>query len=416
MNEEFYAKAKVSKAFFHTNYVWSQDTAGIGTITQVNDPLDTQSFNLVWTVTSAELAANLDQTITKSGMYKYGNNEIKVTFTAEVTQPSVNLSALTLDNYWYNNNSFVKFNTTVPTSTTDADPANNTFDTNINNVFKTVSGTDLRLDLPAGHTYEYFFDKKENQPVKTYNGITISVSTNGKELLATRGTVTETVATIQPQSTAGGDILSYNQASDLAKELLNAGAEFMKARLYIEVKRVCEDESTIVLKVKGLNNGDAFNVHFLRPVNIEDESAESFIDGVDSGKEGSFINLKDVVTLSDWRNYSKSSTDYYFDPDNQNYYGFYGVTAITVDTSGIVPVGLKAGGVDLTTLPGTMIIGTTPASGATDFGTLTYRNNGAGLDENFILEVPVTITYKWGDVSTTVSVEVKKTAASESIL
>lgn len=416
MNEEFYAKAKVSKTFFHDNYDWIPETDGVGTITEVADLEDTQSFNLVWTVTSAELAANLDQTITKSGMYKYGNNEIKVTFTAEVTQPSVNLGALTLDNYWSNNNSFVKFNTTVPTSTTDDDEANNTFDTNINNVFKTVSNSDLRLDLPAGHTYEYFFDKKENQPVKTYNGITISVSTDGKELLATRGTVTETVATILPQTAADGDILLYNQGSDLAKELLNAGVEFMKARLYIEVKRVCEEsESTIVLKVKGLNNGDAFDVHFLRPVNVEGQAAEAFIDGVDSGKPGSFINLIDIVNLSDWRNNAKNSTDYYF-ADNLNYYGFYDVTNITIDTDNIVPVGLKVGGVDLDELPGTIDIDTTGATSTTDFGTLTYRNNGAGLDNNFILKVPVTVTYKWGEVSTIVEVEVKKTAASESIL
>ena len=417
MNEEFYAKAKVSKTFFHEYYKWSQETAGVGTITQEVDPLDTQSYNLLWTVTSAELAANLDKTITKSGMYKYGNNEIKVTFTATVTQPSVDLGALTIDNYWYNNNSFVKFNTTVPTSTTDANPANNTFATNINNVFKTISNTDLRLDLPAGHTYEYFFDKASSQPVKTYNGITISVSTNMKQLLATRGGTTETVATIEPQTMAGGDVLTYNENSDLAKELLNAGPEFMQARLYIEVKRVCEDESTIVLKVNGLNNGDAFNVHFLRPVNVEGQSAEAFIDGVDSGKEGSFINLTDVVNLSDWRNYSKNSTDYYFS-DNTNYYGFYNVQSISVDTSNIKPIGLKVGGVDLTALPGTIIIGTdipTPQT-PTNFGQLTYRNNGAGLDESFILEVPVTVTYKWGEVDTKVQVEVKKTAAMNSIL
>ena len=65
-------------------------------------------------------------------------------------------------------------------------------------------------------------------------------------------------------------------------------------------------------------------------------------------------------------------------------------------------------------LPTTIEIGTTAPTGGLDtdfpFGTLTYTNNGGNLGTEFTLLVPVTVTYKWGEVTTIVEVPVKPTS------
>jgi len=409
MNEEFYAKAEVSKAFFHTNYVWASATDGVGTITQKTDPNDTESYNLVWTVTASDLAANIGKKIEKSGTYTYGASVIKVTFSANITQPSVNLSGLLLDNMWFGNNTYVKHN--VATPDLDAiNPALATYANNISAAFKTTA--DKLLDLKFAntayedYTYSYVFDIAANQPIKTVDGITISVGTGGKTLLAAEGTGTpEVVATILAQAAGTGDILEYNEDSELGKYLLNKGPEFMKARVKLLVWNNCEQP----VVVNAFGGKDSFLVHFLRPVNVEGQAADSFTDGVDFGADGSILDLRDVVQLSDWRNYVGNVTTYYFDPDHENYYDYYDVQSYTVDLTEIKPVGLTVGGVALTELPSTIVIAQEAESAEYPYGTLTYRNNGSNLATQFTLKVPVAVTYKWGEVVTEVEVLVKPT-------
>lgn len=416
MNEEFYAKAGVSKEFFHTNYTWAEETGGVGTIVEVADPSDTESYNLLWTVTSDELWTNIGKTITKSGTYTYGGHVIKVTFKATITQPELNLKSLLIDNYWYDNYSYIIHNVAVPVEGA-TNPAECTFANNINNAFKTTD--DKLLDLEAAlkdnkgknlenYSYEYIFDEKD-QPVKTVDGITISVSADGKELLAKKGATTETVATINTQAAGTGDILAYNEASELGKYLLNKAPEYMKARIKLIVKNECDKE--VILKA--FNGKDSFLVHFLRPVNVAGQSAENFVDGVDFGSKGSVLDVKEVVALSDWRNYSKDVKTYNFLPDNENYYAYYGVQAITIDPTNIVPVGLIVDGEDLAKLPSTIEVTQDEVGTANyQFGRLTYRNNGANLKDPFTMKVPVVVEYKWGKVETIVEVAVKPTAAT----
>ena len=384
------------------------------------DPNDTESYNLVWTVTVDELWAAIEageETITKSGQYKYGSNVIPVTFTAEITQPTANLSGMILENYWDDDFTYIKHNVAVPDLGAE-DPALCTYENNINNAFKSTGEAllDLAFANPdyAGYTYEYVFDVTENQPVKKVDGITISVSDDGKTLSATKDGVTEDVATINPQAANVGDILQYAE-TDLAKYLLNKGPEFMKARIMLNVMNECGKP----MKVTGFGVNGGFNVHFLRPVNIEGAAADNFVDAVDFGAKGSYIDIKKVVQLSDWRNYAKNVETYNFDPNNLNYYDYYDVQAITIDKANIVPSGLIVSGKELTELPVTIEvnqeIGT--AQYPLDeypFGVLTYKNNGANLIDPFTLIVPVTVEYKWGKVETKVKVAVQPTSATKS--
>ena len=415
MNENFYAKAKLTKAEFHTRYTWAEVEGGVGTIEEIKDEADTESYNLVWTLTPTELADNIGKTVEKSGTYTYGGKVFEVTFSAEIIAPQADISNILLTNYWDTNLTYIKHNVQVPQSTTDVDPANATFENNINNAFKSKG---LLLDLEAanakyaGYSYEYFF--KTVQTVVQVDGITFSVSTDGKELIATDGTVTETIAKITDSDGTSGDMLEYMDNSDLGKYLLNKGPEFMKATLYLAVAK-CDGELDV--KLTGDFNGE-FDVHFLRPVNVEGESADHFVDGVDVGAKGSVLDVRGVVRLSDWRNYAKDTEDYYFDPGHTNYYDFYGFTGITIDETKIVPEGLvTSGGVELTELPSTIEVNFDPTPTATNpNGVLTYKNNGAGLINQFVLKVPVSVNYKWGKVETVVRVLVKPTSADKSIM
>ena len=415
MNENFYAKAKLTKAEFHTRYTWAEVEGGVGTIEEIKDEADTESYNLVWTLTPTELADNIGKTVEKSGTYTYGGKVFEVTFSAEIIAPQADISSILLTNYWDDGLTYIQHNVRVPQSTTDDDPTNATFENNINNAFKT-SGLILDLEAAnedyADYSYEYFF--KSTQPIVQVDGITISVSADGKKLLATKDEVEETVATITNSDGTTGDILEYMDDSDLGKYLLNKGPEFMKATLYLAVTK-CDGELDVTLT--GDFNGE-FDVHFLRPVNVESESADHFIDGVDVGAKGSVLDVRNVVRLSDWRNYAKDTEDYYFDPDHDNYYDFYGFTGISIDDTKIVPEGLvTSGGVELDELPSTIEVKFDPTV-TTDHknGKLTYKNNGAGLINQFTLKVPVTVNYKWGEVETVVRVLVKPTSANESIM
>jgi len=403
----------VTKTFFHDKYDWAETTGGVGTITEEKDPNDTESYNLVWTVTETDLWANIGETITKSGTYTWGSNVIQVTFTAEVSQPTADLSDIMITNYWDTNKTYIQHNVAVP-ALGAIDPSLATFANNINNAFQTKA--DKLIDLEAanedyvGYTYEYFF--ADDQPITVVGDIEISVSADGKQLLASddEGVTTEVVATINTQAAGTGDILAYNEASDLGKYLLNKGPEFMKAKLYMALLNECGRELELVGDFDG-----SFLVHFLRPVNVEGQAADNFVDGVDFGAKGSVLDIVDVVRLSDWRNYAKNVTTYYFEPDNGNYYDYYDVTAISVDEANIKPEGLMtSGGTELTELPSTMEVDFDDTDPTFVFGKLTYKNNGAALVNEFTLKVPVTVSYKWGDVETIVNVVVRPTSATKS--
>jgi len=414
MNENFYAVAKVTKTFFHDKYKWAEDsTAGVGNITEEVDPNDTESYNLVWTVEPDTLWNYIGETISKSGTYTWGSNVIQVTFTAEVSQPTADLSDIMITNYWDANKTYIQHNVAVP-ALGDTISANATFANNINNAFQTKANKLIDLEAAnedyADYEYEYFF--AEDQPITEVDGIEISVDATGKYLLASddEGATTDTVATINTQAAGTGDVLSYNENSYLGKYLLNKEPEFMKAKLYMELQNECDKPLDLVGDFDG-----SFLVHFLRPVNVEGQAADNFVDGVDVGAEGSVLDIKNVVRLSDWRNYAKSVTTYYFEPDNENYYDYYAVDSITVNVANITPEGLmNSGGTELTELPSTIEIAQTAPDGTYEFGTLTYKNNGATLVEEFTLKVPVTVSYKWGDVKTIVDVVVRPTSATES--
>lgn len=249
MNDAFYVV--VPKELFHLNYTWSLDSEGTGVITEVTDPEDSNARNLVWTVSAEDLWNNLGATIEKTGHYTYGPSVIPVTFRVEVVQPTADLSSILASGTWFGNNNYIM------REIGDAD-------FNLNEAFA-VTGDKL-LDLGAanaayaGYKYEYLFDA--DQPSETIGDITISVSSDGKTLLAN----TETVATIKAQTAGTGDILSFNKEGALATSLLEQGG------LIARVEFVVTNECDRPVLIETFDGEDSFLIHFEEeegdPVNL----------------------------------------------------------------------------------------------------------------------------------------------------
>lgn len=140
-----------------------------------------------------------------------------------------------------------------------------------------------------------------------------------------------------------------------------------------------------------------FDVKFLRPITVKADKMDNFKDGVDVGAEGSVIDVK--LAFTDWRNYAFVTTPI-------NYYTYYGVKSITIDTDKAqttvngkyepIPAGMKveySGVEDIS---------------AGKFGKLTYINNKAEVGE-FDIKLPVAVKYAWGTVEFDIVCHVAKT-------
>lgn len=332
----------------------------------------------------------------------------------DLVAPCLDLGALQLDNYWDIPDYEETYHNVAVPAVGATDPTLATYANDILNAFKTVTGvTPLELDLPYdGYSYEFIFAPAAVQPLQgvKIDGVeyTFTVDATGTTL-----SVSADGGAASPVAIISGTTITY-QENDLAKLLLNEGVDFMKAKLQLVVTADHRTDEPVCIT---LGNGkDTFDVVFLRPINVEAEAAENFIDGNDVGGVGSVIDLMDVVVLSDWRNTARGVKTFNFSPNNLNYFSYYDVSAITVDVANIKPVGLTVNGVQQTTLPSSIIVTQTAATGDFDnplpLGTLTYQNNGNVLNTGFTMIVPVSITYKWGVVETTVEVEVKPTSGN----
>ena len=429
MNEEIYAKARLPKADFHKYYTWKEDAPAkdqIGTIVEKQDPKNAESYNLEWTVTNEEAWKALGDenkvSIKRSGTYTNGENVIKVTFTAELNRPYVDLKSLKIDNYWYGAEggeaNMVKFNTAVPELGSE-DPAKCTFKTYFASVLKSdkdkkkveiggvkPSVTDLqeiKFVFSDDQSFSKAFDKK---------GYTMKPSADGMTLLAVNKAGKEYDIAKIDNNPAGQSVEYMN--NDVAKELLNVAPENVHARITLKAINNCGKE----LQIKGSDG--TFIVRFVRPVSMTVAAADNYVDAVDYGAKGSFIDVHDLANLYDWRNYAKKSEKYYFQ-NNPNYYKYYDVKSIKVDVKNVKVKGLTINGVAQSDLTNTGVELTQMAPTANMIakypelkntsadGLLMYKNNGAALNKPFTLILPVTVEYKWGKVVENVEVEVSPT-------
>ena len=303
-------------------------------------------------------------------------------------------------NYWDDAKTFTKFNVAVPNDTKDENPANCVFKNNLNAPFTTWEAASdnagiIKLDA-AITAVEYYFAKAEVEKLTKIGDLdvkfTVVASEASKfqnELRATMNGKTEVVATIFNGAADMPNYVTYNKESEIAKLLLNTNKmyTYIGARAY-----VCgSTDKQVAIK---FNGKDYFQANYIRPVSVTGKAADNFIDGVDFKEKGSYIRLEDLVSPSDWR--GRAFSEY------ENYWDFYGPFEITVDTENVecdlggkrqsAPTTLELKIADKNFLE-------KPAK-ATNYGYLTYKNNGSTVEKEFNVFVKVTVKYGWGEIVT----------------
>lgn len=198
----------------------------------------------------------------------------------------------------------------------------------------------------------------------------------------------------------------------IAKNLLNiakrGAANAFFAVMNIRYANGCDQTVEVA-------NGE-FNARFLRPVNVVSNPAKQFEDGNNEG--ACVLNLNELISFTDWRDDVNLNSF----TKNLSYYKFYNVTKIALDVNKNVMTDLGKTDGSFVTIE--EVFGaegartlltfnslTAAPDGTTlpNYGTVTYKNKDAVVKKEFKLQIPLVITYAWGDIKETVTVVVTKT-------
>ncbi len=186
-----------------------------------------------------------------------------------------------------------------------------------------------------------------------------------------------------------------------ADSLLNTGVMYTYFGAWGEV---CDDAAKTLFISFGDAKASYFRGNFIRPINATTNSPVPFVDHATWNYPGSYINVKDLVDLSDWRGHKFSS--------EEGLWTYYGIDTIIVETDGAkTDGGFNTAG----TLSGDIKLVQYAAADFTakywdakdkvykdyaadkaPYGYLTYRNLGTDLKAEYHIWVPVKINYDWG--------------------
>ena len=437
VEEKIIAEINVSKTDFHNNYELVGSladatqfaangvslTTKVGVVSQTTADVDgTETQVLTWVVKNQEaytafkagkkelstLVCYQNKTNAKDKVF------LKFTWTPEAIniKPETSFSdANKIKSYWYAANDPAagtgwneihgnvevvgSSNNTVNGAVTDA--ANDEFVFNIKN---TLVGNELKVAELAS----------------PYNGLNTRLTTSfefvkghglyvkdGDKLYADAQCTTHLVATLDKAK----GIVTLNNG-DKAKELLNAYGHTTKA----ELEKSLTARVKVIAKVCGNINvpvsENEFDVKFIRPISVTSASA-TFTDA--AGTEEALS-----LTFKDWRN--MGFTDLSRVPASANFFAYYGVESIALDTNNAttdlngnaanklkdvapkIKLGYKAPAGN-----GTQIV-------AGDYGKITYENLGNTVG-TFHIVIPGTVTYHWGKLPIKVQVTVNGTVSAK---
>lgn len=254
---------------------------------------------------------------------------------------------------------------------------------------KEYEASKLKLDLQFAKAN----DGKEFKGVsgKTY---VLSVAANGKTLEANIKGKTDKQAVVKIEGRDVNAQKAVYQETEFAKDLLN----------YKKHNELDENTLTAIVGIYAKNachelplTNNTFNVRFLRPLNITNTSAEV----EDAGTEAQVIDLMKLLTFTDWR-----------DAWQKGYDKFYGIKGVKV--AGVANGQKISQNADVLTDQNgnTTMVPLQSVNGAIDFvysyGKLTYKNYNT-TTADFKVQIPVVVTYDWGEVPQTIIVNVKRT-------
>lgn len=260
------------------------------------------------------------------------------------------------------------------------------------------------VDKTAGKEYEaskltldlQFAKANDGKEFKGVSGKTyvLSVAANGKTLEANIKGKTDKQSVVKIEGRDVNAQKAVYQETEFAKDLLN----------YKKHNELDENTLTAIVGIYAKNachelplTNNTFNVRFLRPLNITNTSAEV----EDAGTEAQVIDLMSLLTFTDWRDAWQKGYD--------KFYGIKGVKVAGVDNNQKISQNADV----LTDQNGnTKMVPLQSVNGAIDFvysyGKLTYKNYNT-TTADFKVQIPVVVTYDWGEVPQTIIVNVKRT-------
>ena len=235
-----------------------------------------------------------------------------------------------------------------------------------------------------------------------------------------------------PWANGGRSKVELQESSAWAKAMLNS--KELKVNLTVK-GYVCDDKDKVV-KIT-FDGKDYYTASYIRPLNEPAESNKNFIDGVDFGEAGSYLNVMDIVQLKDWRGrvfgmpkYTVSAEEEVPAGDYWNYWlnneagsvlgGYYGLKSIELvsgnkcdlngtkqDIPATIQVNQIVSGQEYNNLqPGVK-------KPRAPFGYITYKNNGTTVTGDYNLYLKFKVTYKWGEfITEEIKVPVAKTTVS----
>ena len=429
INVQLYNKLGMSKNEFHKAYPYFTDCthvkSDVGTVVDKpeRDAEGGMTYLYTWTIKNEDLWKHAGEEVSNEIVFKNAATNatdsvvvvlkskikgVKKTYNVWKTKGEVPVgeNAHYYAEYWNTTKEYAKLNVQTPNeSETDANKC--LFVSDLNAPFYNKNGQ-LYLDESITNLQYFFCTGKDGvAAIKDINGtkVTFTVSANGLELHASAkvGNVTytdEKIATINNAETTGvydvkrKNSIELNKESDLAKFLLNTN----KLYTFIGAKANVCGETTKEVSIT-FDGKDHFQANFIRPINITTNANDNFIDGVDFGEKGSFITIEDLISPSDWRIDAKTGKNRLF-KDHKTYWDFYG----PFDVEALIDEAKCDLNGELQDVPATIVLAQSDATsmgGANSkYGFITYRNNGAGVQNAFNLYIPVKVKYGWGEIVT----------------
>ena len=186
-----------------------------------------------------------------------------------------------------------------------------------------------------------------------------------------------------------------------ADSLLNTGAMYTYFGAWGEV---CDDADLPLFISFGDARASSFRGNFIRPINATTQTSVPFIDQLTYGYPGSYINVKDLVDLYDWRGNKFANEQGLWD-----YYGIDTIIVMTEDATtdgGFNTAGTLSGDIQLIQRAASdfnakywdandKVYKNYPTDMA-PYGYLTYKNIGSEINTEYHIWVPVKINYDWG--------------------
>ena len=429
INVQLYNKLGMSKNEFHKAYPYFTDCAhvkaDVGTV-KAKPEADAEggmTYLYTWTIKNEDLWKHAGEEVSNEIVFKNAATNatdsvvvvlkskikgVKKTYNVWKTKGEVPTgeNAHYYAEYWNATKEYAKLNVQTPNEN-ETDASKCLFVSDLNAPFYNKDGQ-LYLDESITNLQYFFCTGTDGvAAIKDINGtkVTFTVSADGLELHASAkvGDVTytnELIATINNTEATGvydvkrKNSIVLNKESELAKYLLNTN----KLYTFIGAKANVCGEPTKEVSIT-FDGKDHFQANFIRPINITTNANDNFIDGVDFGEKGSFITIEDLISPSDWRIDAKTGKNRLF-KDHMTYWDFYG--PFTVEAL-IDEAKCDLNG-ELQDVPATIVLAQSDATsmgGANSkYGFITYRNNGAGVQNAFNLYIPVKVKYGWGEIVT----------------